>query len=220
MTNPIINSDYAGLFLENFFADFVTSTFFKSIIPFYEITSKMLLAKFLNKISHALIIYIGVPQVTAEFAGLIHDFPFNPEFKFLITGHSIGGLIAKSASAVYGHPFIAFESLNYYQSYLSASNHFYAGWDETFEGSKMINLYSPSRVVTQEEKGATMNIKLPKYKNNFENFNPYELTCMMAAGCAVDARYDGFCDAVMGMDNYIDLFHYWGRRRSDYDIWL
>ena len=78
----------------------------------------------------------------------------------------------------------------------------------------MINVYSPSQLFAQLGKKPTMNIELPKWKGNLEYMNPYDVMCLIAAGCT-DGRYDGLCSSLIGMDEYLSLFSLWRRTRSD-----
>lgn len=73
----------------------------------------------------------------------------------------------------------------------------------------MINEYSPSQLFAQFGKKQTMNIELPKWKENLEYMNPYDVMCLIAAGCTVDGPYDGLCSSLIGMDEYLSLFSLW-----------
>ena len=52
-------------------------------------------------------------------------------------------------------------------------------------------------------------------KGSLEYINPYDATCLIAAGCADDESYDGFCDQIIGLEKYKYLFTLWNRTRSD-----
>lgn len=169
--------------------------------------------------SNELTIIVGVPQVTVNYVEHIHDIYniFGKSNKTIVyTGHSIGGLLAKSMGSFYHVPSVAFESLNYYHSLFSAAMTSYSSHIEFItNGFQMINVYSPSQLFAQVESNSTMNIELPKWKGSLDYINPYDSTCLIAAGCAVDGRYDGFCDNIMGIEQYKYLFSLWNRTRSD-----
>ena len=217
--NSVIDLKSVSFLLENFCNDFISSKLFGAIIPFYEIAYDLLLSRFLNIISQKLIFYVGVPEIASSYIAAnsqIYKEIYNKNITAVYTGHSIGGILAKSVGAYFHVPSVSIESLNYYHSMFDAAMSFYTQHDEFLtNGFQTINLYSPSQLFAQVESNSTMNIELPKWKGSLDYINPYEATCLIAAGCSVDERYDGFCDAVMGINNYRYLFSLWNRTRSD-----
>ena len=83
------------------------------------------------------------------------------------------------------------------------------------ERLKILNVFSPSQIFSEEEKTSTINMILPQWKKIYQVPSAYETLCIIAAGCATDARYDQFCNSVIGKDNFLDLFEIWNRSRSN-----
>lgn len=216
---PIVSLNDVSFFIENFFNDFMANKMFSAIIPFYDLTNNLLLSKFMNLLSQRLSFIVGIPRISADYielTGQAYDIVSSQNITTVYTGFSVGGLLAKGIGSYFNVPSVSFESLNYYHSvYGAAISLFYDEIKFVTNGFEMINLYSPSQLFAQEEANATMNIKFPKWKGLFDYINPYEAVCLIAAGCAVDERYDGFCDSIIGMDQYKYLFSIWNRTRSD-----
>lgn len=205
--------------MENFFNDFMANKLFSAIIPFYDLTYNLLLSKFMNLLSQRLSFIVGIPRISTDYielTGQAYNIIKEENITVVYTGFSVGGLLAKRIGAYYHVPSISFESLNYYHSvYGAAISLYYDKIEFITNGFEMINIYSPSQLFAQEETNSTMNIKLPKWKGLFNYINPYEAICLIDAGCAVDEKYDGFCDAILGMDQYKYLFSLWNRNSSD-----
>ena len=160
--------------------------------------------RFMNLISNKLTQIVGVPQITNDYVLLNKDtydlFGANESIKIVYVGHSIGGLLAKALGSTYHVPSVVIESLNYYHSMFSAAMSSYsAKINFITNGFQMINVYSPSQLFAQFESNSTMNIELPQWKGSLEYINPYDATCLIAAGCADDESYDGFCDQIIGL---------------------
>lgn len=217
--NALIDKDGISFLLENYFNDFILYKLYGSIVPFYTIAHDFFLSRFLNILSERLSLYMGSTQVTPRYI----DFNIEIFNKLkgktgttIYTGHSIGGILAKSIGDSYNVPSVAFESLNYYRSLFHASMEIYTGESMfTTNGFEMINSYSPSQLFATSEANATMNIKLPKWKSYLDNLNPYETMCTIAAGCATDLRFDDFCNVTIGMKQYLHLFTLWNRTRTN-----
>lgn len=217
--NSLIDRDGISFLLENYFNDFIPFKLLGAIIPFYTVTHDLILARFLNILTERLTFYIGVSQVSPRYIDFnleVMNYIRAQNISAVFIGNSIGGMLAKSVGDSYHYPSIAFESLNYYRSLFHASMELYNGKDMFLtNGFEMINTYSPAQLFAAEEKNATMNIKLPRWKGFIKPMNPYETLCVVAAGCTVDGRYDNFCNATIGYDQYMYLYELWNRTRFE-----
>ena len=225
--NSLVDKAGISFLLENFFNDFIPSKIFRAVIPFYEITHNLILSRFMNILTEHLTFFIGVAQVSPRYVRFNLEFHNHSlENKTVVyTGHSIGGMLAKSMGIAYLAPSISFESLSYFRSLYQATMQFNTG-EEFYDnrvrdffqvnGFKMINAYSPSQFFSALETNATMNILLPRWKRFFDFVNPYDTMCTIAAGCSTDTRYDYLCNATIGYSQYLHLFKLWNRTRPDY----
>ena len=109
--NLIVNSLGVSFLLENFLHDFVVSNLLRSIVPFYDLSSKLLLSKCLNFLSQNIIFYTGSSRTTDLFVGLCNiDHHTMEVFNIsgVYTGFSIGGLMAKGIGSYFNAPSVAF----------------------------------------------------------------------------------------------------------------
>lgn len=122
--NSIVNSLGVSFLLENFLHDFVVSNLLRSIVPFYDLSSKLLPSKCLNFLSQNLIFYTGSSRTTDLFVVLCNiDHHTMEVFNIsgVYTGFSIGGLMAKGIGSYFNASSVAFESLNFYHSGFDAA---------------------------------------------------------------------------------------------------
>jgi hypothetical protein len=81
--------------------------------------------------------------------------------------------------------------------------------DRTF-----LNVYSPGPVPSFPEGNAATNIRLPTYQGSLHLSTPYQMFCYIAAGCVNDDRSDHLCGSAVGIYEYKEYFHGWGRDRD------
>ena len=74
----------------------------------------------------------------------------------------------------------------------------------------------PSQLFAQVETNSSSNFELPLWKGLTKTISPYEATCLIMADCSIDARYDDYCDSVMGIEQYKYLYKIWNRTRCDF----
>ncbi|OHT05774.1 hypothetical protein TRFO_26461 [Tritrichomonas foetus] len=220
--HSLITKEGISFLLENFFNDFIPSKIFRTIIPFYEVTYNLVLSRFMNILTEHLTFFVGVTQISPRYVKFnlnIHNNLALNSSDVVYTGHSIGGILAKSMGTSFSSPSISFESLSYYRSLFQATMQLYTSGEDMFgsNGFEMINSYSPSQIFSSSERNATLNALLPKWKTYYDLVNPYDTFCTIAAGCATDERYDGLCNATVGFDKYLHLFTLWNRTRSNYE---
>lgn len=206
--------------LDLFMNDFVINRMSYGTIPFYYITIEIFLYRYLHFVTMTMNRYLLMDLIYsfAYFANHLYtgyDKEHYGNSTIIYVGHSIGGLIAKGIGSKRNVPSVAFECLEYYHSLFHMTINSDTGVGFSSEKLKMMNIYSPTQIFSEVEKTAMINVNLPKWKEIYQFTNAYETFCMVAAGCATDARYDQFCNAVIGKNNFLNLFRLWNRSRSD-----
>lgn len=206
--------------LDLFMNDFVMNRLSYGTIPFYYITIDFFLYRYLQFLKMVMNRYLLMDLVYnfAYFANNLYTVYDKVHFEnatMIYVGHSIGGLIAKAISSKRNVPSVSFESFEYYHSLFHITINSDSSVGFSSEKLKILNVFSPSQIFSEIEKTSMMNIILPKWKEIYQFTNAYETFCMVAAGCANDARYDQFCNSVIGKKNFLKLFGLWNRTRSD-----
>lgn len=208
-------------FMFDLFAnDFVINRLSYGTIPFYYVAIDIFLYRYLSFLKMILNRYLlmNLIQNTAYFANSLYDVYDKVNFRnatIIYIGHSIGGLIAKGISSRRNVPSVAFESLEYYRSLFHMSVNIDSFTEFSSQKMKILNVFSPSQLFSEAEDTSAINVILPEWREIYQFVNAYDTFCMIAAGCATDARYDQFCDSVIGRDNFHHLFKLWNRSRSD-----
>lgn len=205
--------------LDLFMNDFVINRMSYGTIPFYYVTIEFFLFRYLHFLTMIMNRYLLMNLIYnfAYFANNLFTVYDKMNFEnstIIYVGHSIGGLIAKAIGSKRNVPSVAFESLEYYRSLF----HMTINSDSVNFSSdklKIFNIFSPSQIFSEIEQTSMINVNLPKWKGIYQFANAYDTFCMVAAGCATDARYDQFCNAVIGRNSFLNLFKLWNRSRSD-----
>lgn len=210
-------------FMMNLFMnDFVINKVAAGPIPFFYLAIDIFLYRFVYFLTLVLNRYFSLHSIAnfAYFSNQLyaaHDQYLFANKSVAYVGHSIGGLIAKGIGSKRNLPAVAFETLEYYHSlfHMSINSDSFSSFDFKSERSKLMNIYSPSQLLSEAEETSTINVLLPQWKPAYHFTNAYETFCSVAAGCATNARYDEFCKSVMGQDEFYKLFRIWNRTRSD-----
>jgi hypothetical protein len=83
-------------------------------------------------------------------------------------------------------------------------------------GSKMLSVYSGSSFFSVAESDLIgLNIRLSDKQALWKPANPYEMFCLIGAGCTNDDRFDNLCDDAIGREKYEGYLEAWKRSRHD-----
>jgi hypothetical protein len=130
----------------------------------------------------------------------------------VVVGYSSNGLFAKAANFPFDPWRVAFDAPMFDRSCLidvaNAVDH---------QDSRAVNVFSDGSPLVLVDSAAAWNVPIPNYgsvpyvpRTSFHNL------CVVAATCAMDARYDVLCSDVMGgRKEFFRLFEAFGRQRFD-----
>ena len=200
------------------------------MIPFFSIIEGMFMSNVLNTLTRYVDIwFIGLSSafdmmmktmtfimtITETLVKYQIEAGFNVPVDIVLTGHTSGGLYAKSYAAYRNLQAVTFESPKLENSrmyeLLNRDSKEGANWGH------LINVYSPSSLLSVQEDSAVTNVKLPTYQSYMSPANVYSTFCHLAAACVSDDRYDHFCSYAVGPDAYMKSFEEWERPRDPID---
>jgi hypothetical protein len=129
----------------------------------------------------------------------------------LFIGHGAGGLIAKGLALRFEAIGIAYEAPQFVRSPVSG---LFGEFPEARE-LKILNFHSGSTLLAMEEAKAKVNGMLPTWQKLWAPATHSQTFCLLAAGCAIDDRYDALCNELVGQGMFRAYFKSWGRERNE-----
>jgi hypothetical protein len=220
------------------------NSFLFSLIPFYRFSSVWIFGQFQSSLTQSVVMLItgpnrlsmaywategslGWPLEQTLRESLWVNLDLNRlgrksnSFDFTVcVGHGAYGLLTKGIAAQNNQSGVSFDSSEFSQSPVSV----FQGWEQSpIAGSEnYVYHYQSDNGFMISDEGpdvARMRSVLPArsgLKALFSTPSVPDTFCRVAAGCAVDGRYDYLCSTILGStEAFRELFRLWDRERFD-----